>query len=147
MLSLPPTVVVMSPSGWNIGTVCGGRVHGKSSAWVRFCGVICGYIAGLRCPKRLHFVLPVATAVLFAAAGLTIAGLSGLLAAAIPLFGFMFFSHWRCHGFWCYFWFVVVCAISDLSDSLLPGGMILPTGNWQKMLPFGKLLFLASFML
>jgi hypothetical protein len=40
------------------------------------------------CSKRLRFeVLPVATAVLFVAAGLTVAGLLGLVAAAIPPFG------------------------------------------------------------
>jgi hypothetical protein len=44
-------------------------------------------LAGVPCLKRLHFkVPPVATAVLFAAAGLTVTGLSGLVAAAIPPF-------------------------------------------------------------
>ncbi len=48
-------------------------------------------IVGILCPKWLHFaVLLVATAVMFAAAGLTIAGLSGRLAAAIPPFGLRF---------------------------------------------------------
>jgi hypothetical protein len=45
-------------------------------------------LAGVPCSKWLHFsVLPVATAVLFAAAGLTVAGLLGLVVAAIPPFG------------------------------------------------------------
>jgi hypothetical protein len=45
-------------------------------------------LTGVPCSKRLHFAAPlVATAVLFAAAGLTVAGLSILVAAAITLFG------------------------------------------------------------
>ncbi len=43
------------------------------------------------CPKWLHFAAPlVATAVLFAAAGLTVTGLLGLVAAAIHPFGLRF---------------------------------------------------------
>ncbi len=42
---------------------------------------------------------------------------------------------------------MVDCAKSDLSDSLLRGGMILPTGDVAKRLPFGKILFLTSLML
>ncbi len=42
-------------------------------------------LAGVPCSKRLCFEAPpVATAVLFAAAGLTVAGLLGLAAAASP---------------------------------------------------------------
>ncbi len=44
-------------------------------------------LAGVPCSKQLYFeVPPVATAVLFAAAGLTVARLLGLVAAAIPPF-------------------------------------------------------------
>jgi hypothetical protein len=45
-------------------------------------------LAGVPCYKRLRFeVLGVATAVSFAAAGLTVAGLLGLVAAAMLPFG------------------------------------------------------------
>jgi hypothetical protein len=45
-------------------------------------------LAGVPCSKRLCFEAPlVATVVLFAAAGLTVAGLLGLVVAAIPPFG------------------------------------------------------------
>ncbi len=44
----------------------------------------------------------------------------------------MFSCIQRRHGCQCYVWFVVVCAMSDLSDSLLRGGMILPTGDVAK---------------
>ncbi len=45
-------------------------------------------LAGVPCSKRLHFEAPpVATAVLFAAAGWTVTGLLGLVVAAIPPFG------------------------------------------------------------
>jgi hypothetical protein len=45
-------------------------------------------LVGVPCSKQLRFeVPPVATTVLFAAAGLTVAGLLGLVAAAIPPFG------------------------------------------------------------
>jgi hypothetical protein len=37
--------------------------------------------------------------------------------------------------------------MSDLSDSLLHGGMILPTGNVAKKVPFGEILFLTNVML
>jgi hypothetical protein len=48
-------------------------------------------LAEVPCPKRLCFAaLPVATAVSFAAAELTITGLSDFLAAAIPPFGLRF---------------------------------------------------------
>jgi hypothetical protein len=44
-------------------------------------------LAGVPCSKRLRFAaLPVATAVLFSAAGSTVTGLLGLVAAAIPPF-------------------------------------------------------------
>ncbi len=57
-------------------------------------------LVGVPYPKRLCLAaLLVVTAVSFAAAGLTIAGLLGLLAAAIPPFGFAFCFHRRCHGF------------------------------------------------
>jgi hypothetical protein len=84
-------VVAISPPGWNGGIISGGRVHGDSSGNGQFRGVIAVALAGAPCPKHLHFAaLLVATAVLFAAAGLTIAGLLGLLAAAIPPFGLHF---------------------------------------------------------
>jgi hypothetical protein len=56
-------------------------------------------LVGVLCSKKLHFAAPlVATAVSFAASGLTVAGLSGLVVAAIPLPWFVFRSYWRCHG-------------------------------------------------
>jgi hypothetical protein len=55
-----------------------------------FCSVVLFLVAlaGVLCSKWLHFEAPpVATAVLFAAAGFTVTGLLGLVVAAIPLFG------------------------------------------------------------
>jgi hypothetical protein len=69
-LSLPPTVVAMSPLDRTLASlvVAGYMV----TAAGRFASVVLFVIAlaEVLCPKRLHFaVLPVATAVLFAAAG------------------------------------------------------------------------------
>ncbi len=87
-LSLPPTVVAMSPPDGisaplavaeSIATVAGGF-----GSFV----LIAVALVRVPCSKWLRFaVLPGAIAVLFAAAGLTIAGLLGLVAAAIPPFG------------------------------------------------------------
>ena len=86
MLSLPPMVVAMSPPGRTSALLavagCMARVAGGFGSVVLFLVALVGVL----CSKRLHFEAPpVATAVLFAAAGLTVAGLLGLVAAAIPL--------------------------------------------------------------
>jgi hypothetical protein len=66
-------------------------VHGDSGGRVRFRCVICGCISRGAVPQTPVFaVLLVATAVSFAAAGLTVAGLLGLLAAVIPPFSLCF---------------------------------------------------------
>ncbi len=83
--TLPPTVGAMSPSDRTLVVAgCMATAVGGFGSVVLFAVVL----AGVLCSKQLHFAaLPVATAVLFAAAGLTVAGLSGLVAAAIPPFG------------------------------------------------------------
>jgi hypothetical protein len=87
MLSLPPTGIAMYPL---VGTLaplavagCMARVVGGFGSVVLFLVAL----AGVPCSKRLHFKAPpVATAVMFAAAGLTVTGLSGFVAAVIPPF-------------------------------------------------------------
>ncbi len=87
-LSLPPTVIAMSPPGGTLAPLavagCMARAVGGFGSVVIFLVAL----AGVPCSKWLRFeALPVATAVLFAAAGLTVAGLLGLVAASIPPFG------------------------------------------------------------
>jgi hypothetical protein len=88
MLTLPPTVSAMSPPD---GTLALLVVAGRTVTAAGGFGSVVLFavaLAGVLCSKRLRFAAPpVATAVLFAAAGLTVAGLSGLVAAAIPPFG------------------------------------------------------------
>jgi hypothetical protein len=88
MLSLPPRVITMSPPGGTLAPLvvagCMARAAGGFGSVVLFLVEL----AGVQCSKRLCFeAVPVATAVLFAAAGLTVAGLSSLVVAAIPPFG------------------------------------------------------------
>jgi hypothetical protein len=88
MLSLPPIVVTMSPldgtSARLVVAGCTATVAGGFGSVVLFLVAL----AGVLCSKRLHCEAPrVAAAVSFAAAGLTVAGLSGLVAAPIPPFG------------------------------------------------------------
>ncbi len=75
MLSLPPTVAAMSPPD---GTLASLAVAGcTTTAAGRFGSVVLFAVAlaGVPCTKRLNFaVMPVATAMSFAAAGLTIPG-------------------------------------------------------------------------
>jgi hypothetical protein len=90
-LSLPPMVVTISSPDGTLALLvvagCKETAAGRPSSMVLFAVAL----AGVPCPNYLRFaVLPGATAVSFAAAGLTIAGLSGLLAAAIPPFGLHF---------------------------------------------------------
>jgi hypothetical protein len=88
MLSLLTMVVTMSPLDGTLALIV---VAGcKATAVGKFGSVVLFAIAlvGVLCSKRLHFAAPLVTiAVLFAAAGLTVAGLLGLVAAAIPYFG------------------------------------------------------------
>jgi hypothetical protein len=90
-LSLPPTVVAMTPPEGALALLavagCTTTAAGGFASVVLFAvGLV-----GMLCPKRLHFAAPpVTTAVLFTAAGLTVAGLLGLIAAAIPPFGLHF---------------------------------------------------------
>ncbi len=109
MLSLPPTVVAMSPL---VGILAPLAVAGcMATAAGRFGSVVLFLVAsaGVPCLKRLRFEAPlVATALLFAAAGLTVAGLSGLVVAASHPFGLrlvlfvgamvvgVMFGLWRC---------------------------------------------------
>jgi hypothetical protein len=90
MLSPPPMVVTISPpDGTSVLAMAGCTVAaaGRFGSIVLFAVAL----AGLPCPKRLRFsALLAATAVLFAAAGLTIAELLVLLAAAIPPLRFAF---------------------------------------------------------
>jgi hypothetical protein len=91
MLSLPPMVVAMPPldetSAPLVVSGCTATAVGGFGSVVLFAVLL----AGVLCSKWLHFEVPaVATAVLFAAAGLTVAGLSGLVAAAILLFSLRF---------------------------------------------------------
>jgi hypothetical protein len=85
MLSLLPMVVTMSPLDGTLAPLvmagCTATAAGGFGSVVLFAvGLV-----GMPCSKQLHFAAPlVATAVLFAAAGLTVAGLLGLVAAAIP---------------------------------------------------------------
>ncbi len=87
-LSLLPTVVAMSPPD---GTSALLAVAGCTATAVGgFISVVLFVVAlvGVLCSKRLRFAAPpVATAVLFAASGLTVAGLLVLVAAAIPPYG------------------------------------------------------------
>jgi hypothetical protein len=87
MLTLPPTVA-MSPPDRTLASVavagCMATAAGGFGSVVFFVVVLVGVL----CSKRLRFAAPpVAIAVLFAAAGLTVAGLSGLVVAVIPPFG------------------------------------------------------------
>ncbi len=66
-------------------------MHGNSGGGSGSVVLFAVALARVPCSKCLHFAaLPVATSVSFAAAGSTIAVLSGLLAAAIPPFGLRF---------------------------------------------------------
>ncbi len=90
-------------------------------------------LVGVPCSKRLHF---------WSAAGSnsSVVCCSRVDCHRVIKFGsgchtplwFAFSSIRRCHGCWCYVMFVVVCAMSDLSDSLLRGGMILSPGDVVK---------------
>jgi hypothetical protein len=87
-LSLLPTVVAMSPLGRTSAPLAVAGYMARAAG--RFGSVVLFLVAlaGALCSKRLCFEAPlVATAVLFAAAGLTDAGLSVLVVAAIPPFG------------------------------------------------------------
>jgi hypothetical protein len=90
MLSLPPMVIAIPPPDGSVSLAvaeCTVTAAGRFGSVVLFAVAL----AGVPCPKWLHFAaLLVATAVSFAAAGLTITGLLGLLAAAIPPFGLRF---------------------------------------------------------
>ncbi len=82
--SLLPTVVAMPPPDRTLAPLlvagCTAAAAGGFGSVVLFAVVL----AGVPCSKWLHFEAPVvATTVLFAAAGLTVAGLLGLLAATI----------------------------------------------------------------
>jgi hypothetical protein len=69
-------------------------------------------LAGVLCPKLLGFAaLPIATAVSFAAAGLAIKGLLGLLAAAIPPFGLRFVLIGGVFDVMLGLWLCVLCQI------------------------------------
>ncbi len=87
MLSLLPTVVAMPPLD---GTFAPLAVAGCTATAVGGFGSVALFAVALAralCSIRLRFEAPVvATAVLFAAAGLTVAGLLGLVAAAIHPF-------------------------------------------------------------
>jgi hypothetical protein len=90
-VTLPSTVVVMSPPDGTLALLvvagCRATVAGGFGSVLFFVVAL----PGVLCSKQLHFsVPPVATAVLFAVAGLTVAGLSGLVAAAIPPSGLCF---------------------------------------------------------
>jgi hypothetical protein len=87
-LTLLPTVIAMSPLNGTLALLavagCTRTATGGFGSVVFFAVVL----AGVLCSKRLCFAaLPVATAVPFVAAGVTVAGLSGLVAVAIPPFG------------------------------------------------------------
>jgi hypothetical protein len=87
MLSLSPTVVAMPPPDGTLAPLavagCMATVAGGFGSVALFAVAL----AGVLCSNRLHFEVPaVATAVLFAEAGLTVAGLLALVAAAIPPF-------------------------------------------------------------
>ncbi len=87
-LTLPPTVVAMFPADGTSALLavagCMMTVVGGFGSAVLFAVLL----AGVLCSKWLHFAAPlVATAVLFAAAGLPVAGLLGLVVAVIPPFG------------------------------------------------------------
>ncbi len=83
-LSLPPMVVAMSPPGRASAPLA--VVGCTATAAGGFGSVVLFLVAlvGMLCSKQLRFEVPPA---LFAAAGLTVAGLLGLVAAAIPPFG------------------------------------------------------------
>ncbi len=87
MLSLPPTVVAMSPPDLTLAPLavagCTATAAGGFGSVVLFLVAL----AGVPCSKRLRFEVPlVATAVLWAAAGFTFSGLLSLVVAAIPPF-------------------------------------------------------------
>jgi hypothetical protein len=86
-LSLLPTAIAMPPLD---GTLAPLAVTGCTATSAGGFGSVALFVvalAGVLHSKRLHFEAPaVATAVSFAAAGLTVAGLLGLVAAAIPPF-------------------------------------------------------------
>jgi hypothetical protein len=74
-------------------------------------------LAGVPCPKRLHFAaLLGATAVSFAAARLTFVGISGLLADAIPPFGlhFVLIGGAMVVDVMFGLWFCVLCQICQI---------------------------------
>jgi hypothetical protein len=88
MLLLLPMVITMSPPDGTLAPLavvgCTSTAAGGFSSVLLFAVAL----AGVLCSKQLCFeVLAVATLVLFAAAGLTVAGLLGLVAAAILPFG------------------------------------------------------------
>ncbi len=88
MLSLSPTVIAMSPPDRTLTPLavagCTATATGGFGSIVLFAVAL----VGVPCSKWLHFAVPPgATAELFAAAGSTVAGLLGLVAAAIPPFG------------------------------------------------------------
>ncbi len=86
-LSLPPTVFAMPPPDGTLAPFavagCKGTAAGRLGSVVLFAVAL----AGVLCSKWLRFEVPaVATAVLLTAAGLTVAGLLGLVAATtLPL--------------------------------------------------------------
>jgi hypothetical protein len=128
-LSLLPTVVTMSPPDGTLALLavagCMATAAGGFGSVVLFAVTL----AGVPCSKRLHFEAPpVATALSFAAAGLTVVGLLGLVAAAIPPFSLhlILFVGAMVVDVMLGLWLFVLCWL--LSDSLLCGGFIF--ANW-----------------
>jgi hypothetical protein len=117
MLSLPPMVVAMPPLDGSLALLA---VAGcRSTAAGRFGSVVLFAVAlaGVPCFKRLHFeALTVATAVSFATAGLTVAGLLGLVAAAILPFGLhlVLFRGAMVVDAMCILWLCVLCQICQI---------------------------------
>ncbi len=100
------------------------------------------------CSKRLHFEASVvATAVLFAAAGLTVAGLLGLVAAAIPPFGLhlVLFGGAMVVDVMFGLWLCVLCQICQIHWYVEE--WFFQLAMWQKILSFSKILFLTSLTL
>ncbi len=86
-LSLPPTVVPIPPPDGTSAPLMVAGCTATAAGGFGSVALFAAALAGVQCSIRLRFEVPaVATAVLFAAAGLTVAGLLGLVAAAIPPF-------------------------------------------------------------
>ncbi len=147
-LSLPPTVVAIPPPDGTLAPLvmvgCTATAAGRFGSVVVFAVVL----AGLPYSKMAAFCSTAGSnSSEVCCSRVDCHRVIGFGSSCHTPLWFSFSSIWRCHSCWCYVWFVVVCAMSDLSDSLFLWRN--DFSNWWcgKRSCHWQLLFFASFML